>query len=160
MFHGVCECILSVDFVTRTVRLRTLITQTRNQRAYGTAQLALARDTLCVVCFGVCSASVVLVVTRTRHLLSSLLVTRTRHLLSSVGDLNMSLVVICFYRFSFPVTTTLQWLAWTHVALSATLTAVWVTRSTWTGRKHQGPCQRLDFQLFLRKSLTSTKSPG
>ncbi|KAK5934384.1 hypothetical protein CgunFtcFv8_014788 [Champsocephalus gunnari] len=30
-----------------------------------------------------------------------------------------------------PVREDQQWLAWTHVALSATLTAVWVTRSTW-----------------------------
>jgi len=51
--------------------------------------------------------------------------------------------------------TFLQWLAWIQVALSATLTAVWVTSSIWNR-----PCQRLDFQCFLQSSFTTTQSPG
>ena len=51
--------------------------------------------------------------------------------------------------------TFLQWLAWIQVALSATLIVVRVTSSTWNG-----PCQRLDFQCFLRSSFTTTQSPG
>ncbi len=51
--------------------------------------------------------------------------------------------------------TLLQWFMWTHVALSATLTAVCVTRSTWKGSSHL-----FDFQLFLLWSRITTKSPG
>ncbi len=49
----------------------------------------------------------------------------------------------------------LQWFTWTHVALSATFTAVCVTRSTW-----KGPSHLFDFQLFLLWSRITTKSPG
>ncbi len=51
--------------------------------------------------------------------------------------------------------TLLQWFMWTHVALSATFTAVCVTRSTWKGSSHL-----FDFQLFLLWSRITTKSPG
>ncbi len=51
--------------------------------------------------------------------------------------------------------TLLQWFMWTHVALSATFTAVCVTRSTW-----KGPSHLFDFQLFLLWSRITTKSPG
>ncbi len=51
--------------------------------------------------------------------------------------------------------TFLQWLACTHVALSATFTAVCVISRTWNG-----PFHLLDFQCFLLKSLITTKSPG
>ncbi len=51
--------------------------------------------------------------------------------------------------------TLLQWFMWTHVALSATFTAVCVARSTW-----KGPSHLLDFQLFLLWSRITTKSPG
>ncbi len=51
--------------------------------------------------------------------------------------------------------TLLQWFMWTHVALSATFTAVCVTNCTW-----KGPSHLLDFQLFLLWSRITTKSPG
>ncbi len=51
--------------------------------------------------------------------------------------------------------TLLQWFTWTHVALSATFTALCVTRSTW-----KGPSHLFDFQLFLLWSRITTKSPG
>ncbi len=51
--------------------------------------------------------------------------------------------------------TFLQWFMWTHVALSATFSAVCVTSSTW-----KGPSHLFDFQLFLLWSRITTKSPG
>ncbi len=50
--------------------------------------------------------------------------------------------------------TFLQWLACSHVALSATFTAVCVISRTWN------LFHLLDFQCFLLKSLVTTKSPG
>ncbi|XP_053364392.1 NLR family CARD domain-containing protein 3-like [Clarias gariepinus] len=51
--------------------------------------------------------------------------------------------------------TRLQWLEWIHFTLSATFTAVRVTRSTWNGPDHL-----LAFRFFLLRSFTTTQSPG